>query len=418
MQTELDYNDLDTIILDIYKSKPNPKLRRVETFMYAAQAFLTVLPEYFTSLEASTTWVFFWNTLTIKVLGGEIDEQVSDRIVKSLKRLQYSKNGMQGWLGIDYIPHLASTYAAVHALCHIGTVSAYNLINPQKLLNYFIAVKSSSGGFLMHVNGELDVRGTYCILSILDLVQVHRNAKYVSSLKVLLKNVIDYLKNCQTHEGGFGSIPGLEAHGGYTHCAVMSLFILEKWSRECLDDLKLILPEFRIKDAINIKRLKKWCAYRVDWSGGISGRTNKLVDVCYSYWVGSLLVKLNVFPTAAIANNDALSRIYPNITIYDRLQMYIKLISAAPIRDQFSSNPITQGGGFRDKPSKGVDYYHTGYGLSGMSCFQQKAKSLGLSNIKEEERLEKISLIHNCEEKCVNSMQKYFSNNKDMLHEL
>ena len=405
--TQLDYNSLSTIILDIYKSKPNPNLRRYESFMYAAQAFLKPLPGYFTSLEASRTWLFFWNTLTIKVLGGSLDEECSQRLVHSLEKLQYNKNDMQGWLGNDYIPHLASTYAAVHAICHIGTPEAYHLINIQKLLTYFVAVKSDCGGFLMHIDGELDVRGTYCVLSCLDLLQVHKNPTYHDTMAVLLRHSLQFLANCQTHQGGFGSMPGLEAHGGYTHCAVMSLFILQKWSQESE------LISFEMANLINVKLLKKWCALRVDWSGGLSGRSNKLVDVCYSYWVGSLLVLLNVFPTATPLDHlDSLSNLYPNVTIHDRLQLYVSMISASPIRDQASANYIAQGGGFRDKPNKGADYYHTGYGLSGWSILQNNATKMNLMTTKIEDTLEKISIFHNCVEANVLKMQQYFTISK------
>ena len=408
--TEIEYEGLQNIIMELYKSKPNPNLRRVETFMYAAHAFLTPMPGNFLSLEASRTWLFFWNTITIKVLGGAMDEESSSRLVKSLARLQYDSNNMQGWLGSDYIPHLASTYAAIHALCHVGTTDAFDLLNVDKLLNYFVAVKSESGGFLMHIDGELDVRGTYCVLSSLDLLQAHKKPRYVERITIILRNVVSFLVTCQTHQGGFGSLPGLEAHGGYTHVAVMSLYILEKWSAECLPELSNVLPKFHIEKVIKLNKLKKWCAYRVDHTGGISGRSHKLVDVCYSLWIGSLLIKLNVFPTATnLTNVDELSTIYPNINIYDRLQMYVKLISASPIRDQASPNFIKQGGGFRDKPNKGADYYHTGYGLAGLSCFQHKAESLNLRKEDEKDQLEKMSILHNCRQSSVDEMMAHFN---------
>lgn len=32
---------------------------------------------------------------------------------------------------------------------------------------------------------------------------------------------------CQTYEGGFGGVPGVEAHGGYSYCALAALDILQ-----------------------------------------------------------------------------------------------------------------------------------------------------------------------------------------------
>lgn len=34
-------------------------------------------------------------------------------------------------------------------------------------------------------------------------------------------------QRCQTYEGGFGGVPGVEAHGGYTFCAFAALVMLK-----------------------------------------------------------------------------------------------------------------------------------------------------------------------------------------------
>ena len=33
---------------------------------------------------------------------------------------------------------------------------------------------------------------------------------------------------CQTYEGGFGGVPGMEAHGGYSFCGLAALMFLNK----------------------------------------------------------------------------------------------------------------------------------------------------------------------------------------------
>jgi protein farnesyltransferase subunit beta len=44
----------------------------------------------------------------------------------------------------------------------------------------------------------------------------------------LIGNVSEYLASCQNYEGGFGSHPGTEAHGGYTICSILTLLILDR----------------------------------------------------------------------------------------------------------------------------------------------------------------------------------------------
>ena len=46
---------------------------------------------------------------------------------------------------------------------------------------------------------------------------------------------------CQSYEGGFGSNPGSEAHGGYTYCAVACLSILNRLGECDVDGLEGLL---------------------------------------------------------------------------------------------------------------------------------------------------------------------------------
>ena len=81
-----------------------------------------------------------------------------------------------------------------------------------------------------------------------------------------------YALRCQTYEGGFGGEPGVEAHGGYVFCALAALVILNA------------------TDAVDLDALERWLARRqTRVEGGFQGRTNKLVDGCYSFWQGGTL---------------------------------------------------------------------------------------------------------------------------------
>ena len=76
---------------------------------------------------------------------------------------------------------------------------------------------------------------------------------------------------CQTYEGGLAGIPHAEAHGGYTYCGVATLGIIEKL------------------DVLELRKLLYWAVHRqMSVEGGFQGRSNKLVDGCYSFWVGGI----------------------------------------------------------------------------------------------------------------------------------
>jgi len=89
-------------------------------------------------------------------------------------------------------------------------------------------------------------------------------------LQKLFENTTDWIVSCQSYEGGFGGAPDLEAHGGYTYCGIAALALLDA------------------ADKCDVEHLLRWCVMRqMPYEGGFQGRTNKLVDGCYSFWVGA-----------------------------------------------------------------------------------------------------------------------------------
>lgn len=177
---------------------------------------------------------------------------------------------------------------------------------------------------------EVDVRVTYCVISIASLFGI--------LTEELARGVVEYVVACQTYEGGFGGEPGNEAHGGYAFCAVATLSVLESVHR--MADL----PAF-----------VHWLTNRqMPFEGGYQGRTNKLVDGCYSFWQGALPALIS----------DALEDEFGHAGYQchqAQLQQYI-LLCCQQIE-----------GGLRDKPGKPRDHYHSCYCLSGLSVAQHGA---------------------------------------------
>ncbi len=176
----------------------------------------------------------------------------------------------------------------------------------------------------MHSCGESDLRATYCALIVADILNIIDDE--------LTKGVVENIRLCQTVEGGLGPEPFCEAHGGYTFCGVASLILLNKL------------------DVIDINKLLYWLTNRqMSKEGGFSGRTNKLVDSCYSFWQAS------VFSMITIADKERFS--FSDELLFNQLalQSYITLCC------QESS------GGLMDKPGTRPDLFHTNYSLCGLS---------------------------------------------------
>jgi protein farnesyltransferase subunit beta len=76
-----------------------------------------------------------------------------------------------------------------------------------------------------------------------------------------------------------------EAHGGYTSCALFSHFLLRP---------VCAASSTEIAD-IDTHALLRWAVTQQASAmegGGFRGRTNKLVDGCYGWWVGGLFAVL------------------------------------------------------------------------------------------------------------------------------
>merc|ERR1719201_267795 len=101
-----------------------------------------------------------------------------------------------------------------------------------------------------------------------------------------------------------------------------------------------------------------WAVHRqMGLEGGFCGRTNKLVDSCYSFWQGALFPLLH----EAFRQKGVEKVFLPDSHMWFRpspLQVYVLLACQHP------------SGGLRDKPGKSADYYHTCYSLSGVSAVQ------------------------------------------------
>lgn len=153
-----------------------------------------------------------------------------------------------------------------------------------------MSLKQDDGSFLVAHHGEVDVRGTYCLVVAAHLLDI--------LTPELLSNVPRFISACQTYEGGFacaahasyasgshepiGSFrpPLGEAHGGYTFCA-LAVWAMLKPHLSTLGDENV---------SINTRSLMRWIAGMQGTQtelGGMKGRTNKLVDGCYAWWVGA-----------------------------------------------------------------------------------------------------------------------------------
>ncbi|KAK9090446.1 hypothetical protein Sjap_023623 [Stephania japonica] len=232
--------------------------------------------------------------------------------------------------------------------------------------------------------GEMDVRACYTAISVASVLDI---LDYE-----LVQNVGNYILSCQTYEGGIAGEPGSEAHGGYTFCGLATMILINEVER------------------LDLPSLLEWVVFRQGVECGFQGRINKLVDGCYSFWQGgacalmqrlhSVVVgQLHAKVKKTVENTDSIQT--PNLSDLENVpgasstgsggmpitDSVLKLsdIGFSFIKEQIELDPLfhsialqqyillcsqVQDGGFRDKPGKQRDHYHTCYCLSGLSVSQ------------------------------------------------
>ncbi|KAI1387428.1 terpenoid cyclases/Protein prenyltransferase [Hypoxylon trugodes] len=344
-----------------YNRRGVPRLER-ERHIKFLRKHLDGLPSGYVTLDASRPWVLYWCLNGLSLLGYDISGY-RDGLVETARSMQNATGGFGGSMGHE--SHLACTYGMVLALSIVGGEDAYQVIDRRALWKWLCALKQPDGGFRMAVGGEVDIRGAYCAAVLITLLNLPLDLSsdspaWTPDRPNLLTGLAEYVSRCQTFEGGISAQPDGEAHGAYAFCALGCLAILDA-------------PHRTFARYLDVPRLISWLSSRqYAPEGGYSGRTNKLVDGCYSHWVGCCwpLIEASLAgPTNLMFNVNKNKHSDIDIhNIYSREGLIRYILCCA--QDQ------SKKGGMRDKPSKGPDAYHTCYVLTGLSSAQHVTRLL------------------------------------------
>lgn len=322
--TSLDQEDvLRTLFRFLCSKEKRTGLFQDQHINYCIRGLRT-LPSGYSSLDASKSWICYWTLQSLFMLGHEFSSDIKTRAVNTISRFQNKTGGFGG--GPGQVSHLAATYSSIHALALIGDEAALSLIDRKTLYDWFLSLKQSDGSFRMSIGGEIDIRASYCVVACASLLNL--------LTEELTTGMAEFIVKCQGFDGGLGCYPGVESHGGYTYCGLAALALLGEVEK------------------FNIPHLISWAVQRqLHPEGGFQGRTNKLVDGCYTFWVGAIFpILANFAPKVKQAIPELYSREYLTSYVLNACQ--------------------SMSGGLRDKPGKSPDAYHTAYVLSGLSIAQ------------------------------------------------
>ncbi|TKX23315.1 putative protein farnesyltransferase subunit beta [Elsinoe australis] len=320
-----------------------PRLQRQKHIKFMHKNLNTYPPPY-QAMDASRPWILYWALAGLAHMGEDIS-MYRERCMQTFTPLQNTTGGFGG--GHGQTSHGAATYAATLSLALVGGLE---LIDRRSMWQWLGSVKQPSGGFAMAIDGEVDVRGAYCSMTVIALLNLPLELPpdapaRKAGLTSFLDKVGDWVGRCQTFEGGIGGAPDNEAHGAYAFCGLACLSIIDA-------------PHRSIPKHLDVGRMMTWLASRQPApEGGFSGRTNKLVDACYSHWVGGCwaLIEAAIYGPA---DGDKKAENRPTLWNREALVRYTLCCSQ------------TRQGGLRDKPGTRQDGYHTNYSLAGLSAAQ------------------------------------------------
>lgn len=342
-KTSMTQDETLKVILPFLEGNPNEfplnshgitQLQRKKHVAYLEDA-LDDYPSGYAAMDASRPWIIYWAMQGLTALGEDVSEH-RRRTAHTFSLAQHPDGGFGG--GYGQYGHLACSYAATLSLATAGGEATYESINRKKMWQFLGRMKQADGGFTMCEGGEEDIRGAFCAMVLLSLLNLPLELPDESparqhGLTTFTDKLGEWVSKCQSWDGGISAAPGNEAHGAYAFCGLGCLSILGA-------------PKDTMHKYLNISLLVNWMSSRqCTPEGGYNGRTNKLVDGCYSHWVGGCWSLIEAATSTGIWNRAALGR-------------YI-LAAAQGKR-----------GGLRDKPGKPADAYHTCYNLAGLSAAQ------------------------------------------------
>ena len=292
------------------------QLRSSERHVRYFKRCLQQLPGDYVSMEPSRLTLIWFCLAGLDILRSPdvIDTRLLENLPPFLKSLsvgltissndnqlsvQEKSNGFCGYFGSPFMDidgykcaNLAATYSA---LLVVKIISDHT----QKPINHFISkddlieimkslkhLQQPDGSFVpcRLSPRESDLRFVFCACAILfichQLLSIAYDTKFDMNYSFDVVKAVEFIRSCQSYDGGFGQRPGLESHGGSTYCALASLELLNRtFPNHCLP----------VAQILDVDRVTRWLIMRQTDVGGFQGRINKPADTCYSFWIGASL---------------------------------------------------------------------------------------------------------------------------------
>eukprot|EP00730_Choanoeca_flexa_P002544 TRINITY_DN11086_c0_g2_i4.p2 TRINITY_DN11086_c0_g2~~TRINITY_DN11086_c0_g2_i4.p2 ORF type:complete len:345 (+),score=58.81 TRINITY_DN11086_c0_g2_i4:1867-2901(+) len=254
------------------------------------QRCMQMLPSFLSSLDTNRMTLVFFSLSGLDLLDklpeGEERQAIIDWIysLQVLPTADHPAGGFRGStsFGHSFNPscescshhheydggHLAMTYTALASLAILD--APLDRVDRKAVIQSL--QQCASGSFMsVEQGGEEDMRFLYCACCICHMLN---DWSPVDKPKAAA-----FVKQSIGYDGGIAQGPGLESHAGSTFCGVAALSMMGN-----MDE---------VLDTTARANLVRWLVNRQET--GFNGRPNKLIDTCYSFWVGGALTLLDSY---------------------------------------------------------------------------------------------------------------------------
>ncbi|MCJ1328177.1 CAAX farnesyltransferase (FTase) subunit beta [Thelotrema lepadinum] len=204
-----------------------PRLKRQLHINFLLRS-LEEKPSVYVGFDSSRSWIVYWALAGLCLLGEDVTSH-RERVIQTFTAAQNVTGGFGS--GHGQVSHIAPSYAVVLSLAMVGGSDALEIIDRKAMWEWLGEIKQPEGGFSVTVGGEVDVRGAYCAIVVISLLNLPlelppRSPARRLGLSTFLDNLPEWLAKCQTYEGGMAAFPGNEAHGAYAFCVLACLCML------------------------------------------------------------------------------------------------------------------------------------------------------------------------------------------------
>ena len=290
---------------------------------------LSVLPSYISSLDNSRVTLAFYSLAALDLLGSlpQSLPYSSSELISWIYRLQLNDQSKPcGFRGSTCVitsrtnsnaydqTHITMTMASLISLLLLGDDLEH--VQRDQIASSLAQLQLPNGSFLAtSLSTENDLRFVYCACVIAFILN-----DWTGIDRDLCRT---FILQCRTYEYAFGQVPGAEAHGGSTFCAIAALALMNSLNQLDHQD-----------------ELIRWCLFRQD--EGFNGRPHKPDDSCYSWWI---VATLNLLGKEFLIDMD-------------RNKSFLHATEAK------------ETGGFGKLPSSNADPLHSYLSLAGLSLMK------------------------------------------------